>query len=243
MKRDWLGHHHVPAEGGVIIAANHLSYADWPAVALFIHESGRYPVFLIKSPVFEVRVIGAFLRKLGQLPVNRGQTDAALVLKEAEQGIAAGACVVFYPEGTATRDPDLWPMVAKTGAARLALSTGAPVIPVANWGAQHILPYGTKNLHLFPRTTVRMAAGPAVDLSQFAGEPLNAATLRAATAVIMADITKLLAELRGEQPPAVPYDPRTARREATATEAAPPLTDPAGSGMADSAGSGLAGQG
>jgi len=232
MKRDWRGHQHVPREGGMIIAANHISYADWPAVALFCYEAGRYPVFLIKSPVFSVRVIGSILRKLGQLPVQRGQPDAALVLRDAEHGIMEGACVVFYPEGTATRDPDLWPMVAKTGAARLALSTGAPVIPIANWGAQHILPYGTKDLHLFPRTTVKMVAGPAVDLSQFEGKPLNAATLRAATAVIMADITRLLAEVRGEQPPAVPYDPRTGRREAlqAAPQAAPPLADSAGGG-------------
>ena len=77
--------------------------------------------------------------------------------------------MIVYPEGTATRDPDLWPMVGKTGAARLALTTGAPVIPVAHWGAQDILPYGTSKPHLFPRKTVRMVAGPPVDLSAYAG--------------------------------------------------------------------------
>jgi 1-acyl-sn-glycerol-3-phosphate acyltransferase len=214
MKRDWHGHQHVPREGGVILAPNHLSYADWPAVALFGYEAARrYPVFLIKSPVFGVRVIGPLLRKLGQLPVYRGQTDAALVLNEAENAIASGACVIFYPEGTATRDPELWPMVAKTGVARAALSTGAPVIPIAHWGAQHILPYGTKDLHLFPRTTVRLVAGPPVDLSEYRGKPITAETLRGATAAVMRDITKLLAGLRGEEPPAVPYDPRTARQQ------------------------------
>ena len=50
--------------------------------------------------------------------------------------------MIIYPEGTATRDPDLWPMAAKTGVARLALATGAPVIPVARWGTQNVLPYG-----------------------------------------------------------------------------------------------------
>lgn len=216
MKRDWHGHEHVPRQGGVIIAPNHLSYADWAAMALFTYEAGRYPAFLIKSPVFRVKLIGPMLYRLGQLPVNRGQADAALVLKDAERSLAAGECLIVYPEGTATRDPALWPMVARTGAARLALATGAPVIPVAHWGAQVVLPYGSKRPKLVPRQTVRLQAGPPVDLSAFAGKPLDRHTLRAATAAIMADITGLLAGLRGEQPPAQPYDRATARRQARA---------------------------
>ena len=185
-------------------------------MALFCYVAGHYPVFTIKSPVFDVKIIGPLMRKLGQLPVYRGRADAALVLKEAEQRIGRGACVIFYPEGTASRDPDQWPMVAKTGVARLALSTGAPVVPVACWGAQVILPYGDKRPKLFPRKTVKIAAGPPVDLSAFAGQPLTADTLRRATDVIMADVTRLLAGLRGEQPPAVPYDPRAGRGKAVA---------------------------
>src|SRR5947209_15550704 len=89
---------------------------------------------MIKSVVFEVKFIGPLMTKVGQLPVYRGRGDAGRVLKQAEQALRAGACVIVYPEGTASRDPDLWPMVGKTGAARLALTTGAPVIPVATWG-------------------------------------------------------------------------------------------------------------
>jgi 1-acyl-sn-glycerol-3-phosphate acyltransferase len=212
MKRDWHGHEHIPRSGGVIVAANHLSYADWAAMALFIHQAGRYPAFLIKSSAFNVKVVGPFLRAAGQFPVNRGAADAALVLNDAERGLAKGECLIFYPEGTATRDPDLWPMVPKTGVARLALATGAPVIPVAQWGTQDILPYGTKSLHVMPRHTVKMLAGPPVDLSGYEGEPLNRDVLRAAAATIMADITGLLARMRGETPPAVPFDPAAARR-------------------------------
>ena len=181
MKRDWHGHEHIPRSGGVIVAANHLSYADWAAMALFIHQAGRYPAFLIKSTAFNVKVVGPFLHAAGQFPVNRGATDAALVLNDAERGLAQGECLIIYPEGTATRDPDLWPMVPKTGVARLALTTGAPVIPVAQWGTQDILPYGTKSLHVMPRHTVKMLAGPPVDLSGYEGEPLNRDVLRAAT--------------------------------------------------------------
>ena len=197
MKRDWHGHEHIPRSGGVIVAANHLSYADWAAMALFIHEAGRYPAFLIKSSAFNVKGIGSFLRAAGQFPVNRGTTDAALVLHAAERGLAKGECLIFYPEGTATRDPDLWPMVPKTGIARLALTTGAPVIPVAQWGTQDILPYGTKKPSVIPRHMVKMLAGPPVDLSGFEGEPMSRDVLRAASAKVMADITGLLARLRG----------------------------------------------
>jgi 1-acyl-sn-glycerol-3-phosphate acyltransferase len=213
MRHRWQGKENFPRTGGVILAPNHLSYADWPTIALFSDAYGhRYPVFMIKSAVFEVKVLGPLMYKLGQLPVYRGRGDAGLVLRQAEQALRAGACVIVYPEGTASRDPDLWPMVGKTGAARLALTTGAPVIPVAHWGAQDILPYGTKKPHLFPRKTVRMAAGPPVDLSAFEGQRLSASTLREATAVIMADITALLAKIRQETPPAVPWDPAVGGR-------------------------------
>jgi 1-acyl-sn-glycerol-3-phosphate acyltransferase len=196
------------------VAANHLSYADWAAMALFVHEAGRYPAFLIKSTAFNVKGVGPFLRAAGQFPVNRGTADAALVLNDAERGLAKGECLIFYPEGTATRDPDLWPMVPKTGIARLALTTGAPVIPVAQWGTQDILPYGTKKLSVVPRHLVKMLAGPPVDLSGFEGEPMSRDVLRAASAKVMADITGLLARLRGQAPPEVPYDPAAARRAA-----------------------------
>ena len=230
MKHRWQGKENFPRTGGVILAPNHLSYADWPTVALFTYVYGhRYPVFMIKSPVFEVKFIGALLYKVGQLPVYRGRGDAGLVLKQAEEALAAGACVVVYPEGTASRDPDLWPMVGKTGAARLALTTGAPVIPVAQWGAQDVLPYGTKKVHLFPRKTVRMAAGPPVDLSAYAGQRLGASTLRAATADIMADITGLLAKIRQETPPAVPWDTATGGRVAIGGTGGDPAAAPAGS--------------
>jgi 1-acyl-sn-glycerol-3-phosphate acyltransferase len=228
MKRDWHGHEHIPRSGGVIVAANHLSYADWAAMSLFIYEAGRYPAFLIKSSAFNVKVIGPFLRAAGQFPVNRGATDAALVLNDAERGLAHGECLIFYPEGTATRDPDLWPMVAKTGVARLALATGVPVIPVAQWGTQDILPYGTKKLSVMPRHTVKMVAGPPVDLTGYEGEPLSRDVLRAATATIMADIAGLLARLRGGTPPAAPYHPAIARRAARQAAREAAQNDPGG---------------
>lgn len=205
-KRD--GQENIPRTGGVLIAANHLSYLDWAADGTFLHAFGRYPVFLIKASAFEVKGIGGFLRQSGQLPVRRGTREAGLALREAEKRLAEGAAVVIYPEGTATRDPDRWPMTAKTGVARLALATGVPVIPVAHWGTQEILPYGEKAPKLFPRKTVSVLAGKPVDLSQWAGQEHSGTALRAATDTIMTRVAELVGQLRGETPPPVPYDPR-----------------------------------
>ena len=95
IRHEWRGKENFPETGGVILAPNHLSYADWPTIALFSDTYGhRYPVFMIKSTVFEVKVLGPVLRKLGQMPVYRGRSDAGLVLKQAEQALRGGACVI-----------------------------------------------------------------------------------------------------------------------------------------------------
>jgi 1-acyl-sn-glycerol-3-phosphate acyltransferase len=213
MRLDWHGQEHFPRDGAMLLAANHLSYMDIFAISLFADSGRRYPVFLAKSSLFDIPVVGAIITRLGQLPVYRGQTDAALVLREAELVARSGACVIFYPEATVTRDPEKWPMVSKTGIARLALETGAPVVPVAHWGAERILPYGSFLPRFLPRKTVRVLAGPPVDLSEFAGQPLNSQVLRAATDKIMKDVTVLLGQLRGETPPAEPFHPAVARRK------------------------------
>jgi 1-acyl-sn-glycerol-3-phosphate acyltransferase len=206
VRNKWEGQENIPKSGPVIIAPNHMSYADWGTDSLFFYEAGRYPTFLIKASAFKVPFIGKMLYGAGQIPVNRGAADAAQALKKAEQALKEGEAVIIYPEGTATRDPGLWPMVAKTGVARVALATGAPVIPVARWGTQDVLPYGSKKPKLWPRQTVRTVAGKPVDLSEWAGKQTSARALRAATDAIMADVTGLVASLRGEEPPAIPFD-------------------------------------
>jgi 1-acyl-sn-glycerol-3-phosphate acyltransferase len=207
VRNKWEGQENIPKTGPVIIAPNHMSYADWGTDCLFFYEAGRYPTFLVKASAFKVPFIGKLLYGCGQIPVNRGAADAAVALKQAEQALKEeGAAVIIYPEGTATRDPDLWPMVAKTGVARVALVTGAPVIPVAHWGTQNVLPYGSKKAKLWPRQTVRTVAGKPVDLSEWAGKHTSARALRAATDAIMAEVTTLVASLRDEEPPAIPFD-------------------------------------
>ena len=88
MRNQWAGKENIPKTGGIILAPNHLSYADWGTIALFSDSyAHRYPVFMIKSPVFEVKFIGPMLTKVGQLPVYRGRGDAGLVLKQAEEAL------------------------------------------------------------------------------------------------------------------------------------------------------------
>ncbi len=209
--RDWRGGHYLRIDGGIVVAMNHLSWYDPLVAAHFVNDNGRPVRFLAKVEIFKIPVLGAILKSAGQIPVQRGNSDAAAgSLRAAFAAIEDNQCVVIYPEGTLTRDPQLWPMTAKTGAARIALMTGAPVIPAAQWGPQEVLAPYSKRPKFFPRKTMHVWAGPEVDLDDLRALPVSAATLREATERIMRDITKILATQRDEVAPAVPLDRRTA---------------------------------
>jgi len=209
--RDWRGGQYLRIDSGIVVAMNHLSWYDPLVAAHFVNDNGRPVRFLAKAEIFKVPVLGAILKSAGQIPVQRGNSDAAAgSLRAAFAAIEDKQCVVIYPEGTLTRDPKLWPMTAKTGAARIALTTGAPVIPAAQWGPQEVLAPYSKRPKFFPRKTMHVWAGPEVDLDDLRALPVSAATLREATERIMRDITKILATQRDEVPPAVPLDRRIA---------------------------------
>ncbi|MQY12191.1 1-acyl-sn-glycerol-3-phosphate acyltransferase [Streptomyces sp. RB5] len=211
-KRDWRGAEHMPAEGGFITVVNHNSALDPLSYAHFQYNTGRVPRFLAKDPLFKKGFVGAMMRGTGQIPVYRESTDAAAAFRAAVAAIEKGECVAFYPEATLTRDPDLWPMTGKTGAARVALQTKVPVIPVAQWGANHALPpYGKPRL--FPRKTFSVLAGEPVDLSAYYGKDPTPDVLKEVTEVLMDAVTRLLEELRGEKAPAERYDPVKVRAE------------------------------
>jgi 1-acyl-sn-glycerol-3-phosphate acyltransferase len=207
-RRDWRGAEHVPADGGFVAVTNHVSHVDPLTVAHFLYDNGRLPRFLGKEVLFRLFFVGRVLRGAKQIPVYRESHDASKAFSAAVAAIRDGECVAFYPEATLTRDPGLWPMVGKTGAARVALETGAPVIPVAQWGPQELLAPYTKRPHLLPRKTVHVWAGPPVDLEDVRGRPVDAVLLREVTERIMAAVTGLLEEIRGEQAPPVRFDPR-----------------------------------
>jgi len=209
-RRDWDGERNLPPEGvGCVVAANHISEVDPLVVAHFVNDAGRVPRFMAKASIFDVPIAGDLLRRVGQIPVYRESRQASLSLAGALEAVADGGCVVVYPEATLTRDPDLWPMRGKSGAARIALETGCPVIPLAHWGAQRILPPYGRVARLFPPTKVIVRAGPPVDLGDLSGTT-SARALSAATDRIMAAITGQLADIRGEAAPAVRFDPAAA---------------------------------
>jgi 1-acyl-sn-glycerol-3-phosphate acyltransferase len=209
--RDWRRQDGIPNTGGAILAANHVSYVDPLTLGLYVLEAGRTPKYLAKSTLFEIPLLKRVFIGANQIPVYRGTADAANALSAAVAAVEAGECVLIYPEGSATRDPDCWPMTARTGVARLALQTGAPVIPMAQWGPQTLWKYKAKRPHpLPPRKKIHIITGEPVDLSAYAGRPIDVELLREVTDLIMARITDLLVELRGGTPPAITYDPKAA---------------------------------
>lgn len=199
----WRGQDRIPRHGGAIIAVNHISYADPIAFGRFIWDSRRVPRYLAKAGLFTAPFpVGLVMRGAGQIPVYRGTTDAASALKDAVSALKQGKLVLIYPEGTVTRDPDWWPMTAKTGIARLALMVPeVPVIPAGQWGAQEFLDYYRKRFRPLPRKTLLASAGEPVDLSEYYGQAPSHDLLTAMTEKIMVAVRDQVAAVRGEPAP------------------------------------------
>lgn len=217
----------IPASGPFVLAPNHYSNFDPLVTAYTVWRAGRVPRFLAKASLFRVPVVGAVLRATGQIPVERAGRPASSAGLQSPIGSAAlaqvdghapspmsaasrlvdeGLAVIVYPEGTLTRDPGLWPMRGKSGAARLALEHDVPLIPCAHWGVQRIMPrYG--RISLVPRKPVTVLIGEPLDLSAWRGRPITPTVLAEVTDVLMDAITGLLAEVRGEAPPAERWNP------------------------------------
>ncbi len=206
--RTWIDGEKIPASGGCIVVINHISHLDPLLSAHFVYDHGRLPRYLAKSGLFRNKYLGGFLTSAGQIPVERLSRNAVGAYDAAVRAIGRGECIVIYPEGTLTRDPDLWPMKGKTGAARIALATGCPVVPVGQWGAQEVLPPYTTRPHLVPRKEIVMKAGDPVVLDDLLAAPQGTATTAEATDRIMSAITRLVEDIRGATAPAERFDPR-----------------------------------
>jgi 1-acyl-sn-glycerol-3-phosphate acyltransferase len=199
VRLDCQGLLHVPRNGPVIVAANHISYFDPLCLGTFVDAAGRQARFLAKSELFDKRVLGWILRNAGQIPVYRETRDAGQALVEAVAAMRDGAAVVIYPEGTTTQNPDFSPMKPKSGIARLAALTGAPVVPVGIWGAQVLFARG--QIGPFRRgARVVLRAGPPLHLGLTPDSPID--EINAARDRIMEAIVKLVDEAReGWSPP------------------------------------------
>jgi 1-acyl-sn-glycerol-3-phosphate acyltransferase len=190
------------------LVANHVTNVDALAVAYFIYKQlRRGPHFLAKESLFRVPVLGALLTAAGQVPVYRSTHRNDAGLRAANTFLDAGHCIAIFPEGTLTRDPDLWPMRGRTGAVRLALETGVPVYAVGQWGSEKVLPqYGTKFRPGFWKK-VHILVGDEIDLSKYRHPQLQPAEVQEATELVMAKITALVEQLRGEKAPAERWNP------------------------------------
>jgi 1-acyl-sn-glycerol-3-phosphate acyltransferase len=193
------GRTNIPRQGPVLLASNHLSFADPVTLTAFALASGRVPRYLAKASLWRVPVLGWVMSSGRHIPVDRGTARAGLALDAARTSLEAGECVIVYPEGTFTSDPDGWPMRGKNGVARVALATRTPVVPVAQWGTRELLPPG----RFLPRPwrRVSVSAGAEVDLSDLYGLEPTKAVLDEATERIMAAVTALLTGIRSAPRP------------------------------------------
>ena len=197
----------LPRSGPFILSPNHYSEIDPIVMGVVVWKLRRTPRFLAKASLFRVPALGWLMRFTGQIPVEREQSarvgqplQAAKILAERGQG------VIVYPEGTLTKDPELWPMQGKSGAIRMALEQGIPLYPAAHWGTQHWMGRYARTIRFFPRTTIDAVVGEPFDLSPYQGKPITKDLLTGATEALMAEIARLVGTLRGETPPRELHD-------------------------------------
>lgn len=200
----------LPREGAYVLAPNHYTELDPLIVAVAVWRMKRLPRFMAKDSLFRVPVLGWILRRTGMVPVARtsSASTAKQTMGQSRELVENGRGVIVYPEGTLTRDPALWPMRGKTGAVRLALTGDIPLIPMAQWGTQHIMGRYQKKISLWPpRKPVQVVVGDPVDLSDLRGRAGDQAALTEATRRLMDAITALLEQIRDEKAPSERWNP------------------------------------
>ena len=198
----------MPRTGPVIITPNHFTNIDPVMIGVAVWYLGRAPRFLAKASILRVPVLGWLLRVSGQIPVERGgSTRSSAALKAARDLVTKGRSVIVYPEGSLTRDPDMWPMRGKSGAVRLALELDIPIVPIAHWGTQTIMARYAKKISFFPRKNIYVKVGDPVDLSKYKDKEMTGKNLAEATSDVMDAITGLLEDLRHENAPEVRWNP------------------------------------
>jgi 1-acyl-sn-glycerol-3-phosphate acyltransferase len=189
----------IPAEGPAIVCCNHISYLDPLGNAYAVIEAGRRPRFLAKDDLFSIPLVGRVLRGAGQIPVNRSRSGDPSPLLAAQDALRAGEVVVIYPEGTVTKNADSSPMAGKTGAVRLSLVSGVPIVPMASWGSQAVWQKSGRGSLAFGRP-IWVKAGPPIDLSVHAGRIDDRQALHDLTADVMSEIAALVQDLRARYP-------------------------------------------
>ena len=209
----------VPTDGPAILCGNHRSYFDVFAMAVTVARTGRTVRFLGKKEVFDAPVIGPIASALGGIRVDRG-TGSDEPLQFAHDVLAAGEMVAIMPEGTIPRGPAFFDPVLKGrwGAARLAMATKAPVVPVGLWGTEKVWPRSSRIPHVFNVSTpptVRVRVGEPMVLRGKQPEPATKKIMTAISGLLPEEArvkrTPTEAELRLSYPPGYSGDPERER--------------------------------
>lgn len=181
------GREHVPARGGVLLIANHTSYADPPIVG---SACPRPVYFMAKAELFDIPVLGFLIRRTHAFPVKRGAADTS-ALRRGIRLLKEGKVLLVFPEGTRSPDGRLLPL--ETGAAFVALSSGAQVVPVGVDGADRVLP---PHSPLVRPAKLRVRIGPPVELDDLRGGKVTREAMRLATERMEKALKELLPESR-----------------------------------------------
>lgn len=215
-KATYHGAENVPSSGGAIFVSNHTAHLDFLSVGAALYQSGRAPCFSAGSDFFRIPVLGAALRGVGAIDVPKDAPNASGALVPMRDALDEGRSLLVFPEGTFTRDPQLWPMRGKTGVARLAkMRPEVPVIPVAHWGNEAFLNPWDKSIDLSTlRCQLDVSFGAPIELAGAAevraGESEYEALTRA-TGYMMDAIEAQLVPLREANPAGFGTEPRPRR--------------------------------
>ncbi|MFT0762918.1 lysophospholipid acyltransferase family protein [Scrofimicrobium sp. R131] len=195
-------------QGGAILVSNHLSNLDPLVLAYAFGVRGHEVRYLAKAELFKVPVLGSILTRWGMVPVQRGSGHAADALDQAAIAVQSGQLISIFPEGTITQDPAFWPMKMKTGAARLALATGQPLVPVLLWGTQDVMDRKSPWLRL-RRTDVYIHVLDPIDISDLPADPANHEVVTEVTGRIQSALRTAVSQLRGQDAPERIWDPKS----------------------------------
>lgn len=176
-----VGSDNIPKQGGVIIAANHLSLWDPPLAATFVP---RYVHFMAKEELFKIPILGYIIRKLHSFPVRRGASDRAAI-RTAIVLLNDGHCLGLFPEGTRSKTGTI--RKAEPGIALIALKAGVPVVPTAVIGTNKIMSKG----NFLPKLEVRYG-----NPIQFVSDQTDKVALQEFSQKIMDEIEKLMNDER-----------------------------------------------
>lgn len=213
-RRHVVGAEHLAIPGPVLVVANHVSHIDPLFDSVVIRKAGRWPHIMAKASLWKLPIVGAVMRGTQQLPVERSGSGGQDALEVATNALNAGQAVLIYPDGTVTKDPDMWPMRPRPGVAALALSGDFPVVPMARWGTQNVYRSygGSGRFKPLPRKDIHILIGPPVDLSAYRGQPADLRAIRDVSYLIMGAVRDLLGEVRNSEPPEAFFDPKKADR-------------------------------